>query len=188
MFNKTKQAAKILILSSLIQLLMGLSTYFWQEVSGEVIDYKNFKQSIPGTMVGRSHIGGYANDWESLNYRYTFNTKEYQSSFVGFYLPFNNHIADELVTNDDKVRVFVFPLFGAVSVVKQGVGYALTLVLLGSGLSLLILVSTGNWRTFPPNFEEEKQEKTKYVSLRKKNRRAIREERRAKNYKKRIQD
>ncbi len=139
--NTLKYSGLFFIISAVLIILLGLSTYLWKPIDAQVSYYS--KNNIC--------IGGYSNvshprvqqiksgicNYISIDYHYTLHQKLYSKKFIGFYLPINVYL--ELVEPYKKITVYYLPFFPDVSVIKRGVGFGLTSILFFIGYFCLLV-------------------------------------------------
>jgi hypothetical protein len=103
---------------------LGFSTWFWVKSSAILVEYNTqiivqngYPVQDPGV---NPSTGGFQVNWQSVKYSYLYNGREYTSSFIGFFLPFNNELPWDEEGNKKEISAYVFPLIPAISVVKTG--------------------------------------------------------------------
>lgn len=140
MFRKTRNLGVCLIILAGLVLILGVSTHSWTEVTGEVNNTDSFNSpSGGGISTPYSNSLPSLNSWELINYSYELNGKTYNSNFIGFYLPFNNDLINELTSLNGDIKVYIFPLLSYISVIKKGADYRLVGIFLILGIGLLIV-------------------------------------------------
>ena len=115
--------------------VLGFSTWFWVKSPAILIEYNTqiivqngYPVQDPG--VDPFSAGGFQVNWQSVKYSYLYNSKEHTSSFIGFFLLFNNELPWEEESKKKRISAYIFPLIPAISVVKAGIDFRLVVILL----------------------------------------------------------
>ena len=144
MLIKTKVAGILALATGVALFVIGMSTYLWTPVTANLIDYSTSTTVQYGysntEVLASAYKGGLTTEWESVKYNYKFDEHEYHSSFIGFYLPFNNDLPfNKTIYRMGKITVYVLPFISRLSVIKRGFDGRLVGVLLLIGCSVLLI-------------------------------------------------
>ncbi|WP_019028975.1 hypothetical protein [Colwellia piezophila] len=128
----------------LLLFILGMSTFFWSPTKALLNDYSTSKTVQYGytnvEYIARAYKGGSITEWQSVSYSYKFNNEKYTSSFMGFYLPFNNKLPiNTLKRYNEVITAYVLPFIPRVSVIKKGFDYRLVGVFLLIGITILFI-------------------------------------------------
>lgn len=142
--NNLKYSGFFFIISAVLIMLLGLSTYLWKPVKAHVSYYDEKNICIGGysnvARLGVQQIKSGVCNYVSVDYHYTLDQKLYSKSFIGFYMPANIHL-DSFGTYKITTAYYL-PFFPEVSVIKRGFGFGLVFVLSFIGYFCLLARKT----------------------------------------------
>ncbi len=135
-----RKTGNILFALAFLTGVLGSSTWFWVKSPAVLVEYETeiiIQNGYPvqDPAVNPSPGGSFQANWQSVKYSYLYKGTEHTSSFLGFFLPFNNELPWGEERNKKKeISAYVFPLIPSVSVAKTGIDFRLVaiLVLIGT--------------------------------------------------------
>jgi hypothetical protein len=125
--NTLKVLAITFAVSAVLLLSLGLYSYFWNPVGGRIVEYSY--RSVSSVSYSAHPKSQWVNSGGSgrgyffnVEYEYIFKGNSKESSFYGFYVPLSWSPHQRYQYND-KVTVYLDPVFGGISILRRGVDW-----------------------------------------------------------------